>query len=189
MEHAGAAAATTLSSSITNASTTINVASATGWPTGSIGPFVVTIDAGTASEEKVLVLSRTGTVLTVQTRGYDGTTAASHGATAAIIHSFSATEADEANALAAQVTTSGGSVVTTTAAQTLSNKTLTASGPVTSATNVTAPIVEVLNAAAGPTTATMNFSGGFFNNAAGHGLIGYLPVNIGGTVRYLGVYS
>jgi len=103
MEHAGAAAATTLSSSITNASTTINVASATGWPLGSVGPFVVTIDAGTASEEKVLVTSRTGIVLTVQTRGYDGTTATSHGATAAIIHSFSATEADEANVAAVAV--------------------------------------------------------------------------------------
>jgi len=104
MEHAGAAAATTLSSSITNAATTINVTSATGWPTGSVGPFVTTLDAGTASEEKVLALSRTGTVLTVSTRGYDGTTAVSHASGAAIFHSFSATEADEANVAAVALT-------------------------------------------------------------------------------------
>jgi len=103
-EHAGAAAATALSSSITNVTTALNVASATGWPTGAVGPFVITVDAGTAGEEKILVSSRTGLVLTVQTRGYDSTTATSHAFNAAVIHSFSATEADEANVAAVAVT-------------------------------------------------------------------------------------
>lgn len=128
LEHSGNAAATTLSTSISNVSTTINIASVTGWPTGAVGPFWTTIDAGTASEEKVLVLSRSGTALTVSARGADGTTATSHASGAAIIHTFSATEADEANVVAAAITTAGGSVVTTTNAVTLTNKTLT--GPV-----------------------------------------------------------
>ena len=133
-EYSGNAAATTLTTSISNVTSTINIASATGWPTGAVGPFVTTLDAGTASEEKVLVLSRSGTALTVSTRGYDGTTATSHGLGASIIHSYSATDADEANALAAQVTTSGGTVVTTssipasvatlTGTQVLTNKTI-----------------------------------------------------------------
>lgn len=127
-EHQGNAAPTVLSTSITNVSTLINIAASTGWPSGSVGPFWVTIDAGTASEEHVLVLSRTGLVLTASARGADGTTAASHASGAAIIHSFSATEADAANAhiegTAGHGTT--GAVVGTTNTQTLTNKTLTA---------------------------------------------------------------
>lgn len=125
-EHQGSAAATTLSTSVTAVSTTINIAASTGWPTGSVDPFWVTIDRGNASEEKVLVLSRTGTALTVTTRGADGTTASSHASGASIEHTISATEVDDANALAAQVTTLGGTVATTSAAQTFTNKTLTA---------------------------------------------------------------
>lgn len=122
-EHSGNAAPTTLSTSITNVSTSINITSASGWPNGSVGPFWVTVDAGTASEEKVLCTSRTGLVLAVTTRGADGTTATSHASGAAIIHSYSATEADDANALAAGITTAGGAV-TLNGVQTLTNKTL-----------------------------------------------------------------
>lgn len=85
-EYAGAAAVTTLNGAINSSVTTLSVTDATGWPTGATGTFVIALDAGTASEEKVLCDSRSGTAIVVNAsgRGYDGTTAAAHssGATA-----------------------------------------------------------------------------------------------------------
>ena len=88
-DHSGNAAPTTLSTSITNVSTAINLVASAGWPSGSSGPFWATIDAGTATEEHVLVASRAGLVLTVSARGADGTTAASHSMGATIEHTQS----------------------------------------------------------------------------------------------------
>jgi len=98
-EYAGAAADTTLSTGINNADTTITVAAAAGWPTGAAGPFAIVIDAGTASEEKVLIASRTTTTLTVASsgRGYDSTTATSHSSGATVKHCLTAVDFDEAN--------------------------------------------------------------------------------------------
>lgn len=84
-EFAGAAPATTLTSSMTAGSPTsgqtFTVASGTGYPTGSTGSFVVKVDSGTASAEKILCSARSGNTFTVATsgRGYDSTTAVSHG--------------------------------------------------------------------------------------------------------------
>lgn len=55
-----------------------SVASTTGWPV-SANPFVITVDAGTNTEEKILVASFSGLSVTAQTRGWDGTTAQAHG--------------------------------------------------------------------------------------------------------------
>jgi hypothetical protein len=98
-DYAGGAADTTLNTGISNADTTITLAAATGWPSGTNGPFVIVINPGTSSEEKVLIQSRSGTSLTVATsgRGYDGTTAASHSVGATVRHSISAVDFDEAN--------------------------------------------------------------------------------------------
>lgn len=96
----GAPTETTITGDINSSDTTISIASATGWPTGSQGKFFVVIDPGTASEEKVLVQSRSGTTLTVASaadRGADDTSAASHSSGATIYCSFSAQDADEAN--------------------------------------------------------------------------------------------
>jgi len=60
-----------------------------------------------ATEEKVLVGSRTGSSLSSITRGVDGTTAASHSAGATCYPVFTAVDADEANRLAAVMTTRG----------------------------------------------------------------------------------
>lgn len=77
---AGAAAltssATAFSASVPGTGQTFTVASDAGYP--SSGAFTVQLDRGLASEEKILVSSRSGTTFTVGTRGYDGTTAQSH---------------------------------------------------------------------------------------------------------------
>lgn len=99
-EFAGAAPQTTLSGSMTAGSPTsggtFTVASGTGYPTGAYaGGFVVVVDAGTSSEEKILCSARSGTTFTVATsgRGFDGTSAAAHGGgttTGTINHSIDA---------------------------------------------------------------------------------------------------
>ncbi len=128
-EYKGAAAQTTLSAGISNATTSFSIASSTGWPTGSVGSFTCVIDPGTSSEEKIFCSALSAGVLTVTTRGYDNTTATSHSAGAVIYPVPSAIDFDEANAHV--VASSGvhglsGSVVGTTDTQTLTNKTLTA---------------------------------------------------------------
>lgn len=95
--YAGAPVTTTITSGINSTDTTITVNSATGWATG---VFYVVLDPGTSSEEKVLIGSRSGTSLTVTSRGADGTTAKSHITGTTIYPVYTAVDADEANELA-----------------------------------------------------------------------------------------
>jgi microcystin-dependent protein len=69
------------------------------WPTGADHPFWVTIDAGTAQEERVLCSGRSTRVVTVASggRGQDGTSESNHSAGATVWPSWSATDADESN--------------------------------------------------------------------------------------------
>ena len=106
-EIVGGAPQTTLTAGISDVATTISIASATGWPDGASYPFVVAIDLGQATEEKVLCLSRTGTTITVTTRGYDDTTGVAHSLGATIDHVLDASTVDQANRLANQLTTKG----------------------------------------------------------------------------------
>lgn len=96
--YAGNTQPTTLASPITNVDTSMTVVSGTNYPDGSVAPAILTIDAGVAGEEKVLYTTRTGNVYSGLTRGYDGTTAVSHSAGASVRHSYSALDANEANA-------------------------------------------------------------------------------------------
>lgn len=101
-ELVGIAKATSLAADITAVSTSFTVLDATGWPSGGTYPFVVTIGAETAAEEKILCSSRSGTSVTVQTRGYDGTTAAAHTSGTPVEHTISATLLNDLQAIAYQ---------------------------------------------------------------------------------------
>lgn len=124
------APATTLASSCTALDTTITVASVTGFPVST--PYTIIVDRGEATEEVMSVLSVAGTTLTVS-RGYDSTTAFSHGISAAVVHGLSAADLRESNL---HVNTNdgvhgvSGSVVGTSNTQTLTNKTLGASNTI-----------------------------------------------------------
>lgn len=84
-EFTGAALRVNLSSSISNTATTINLTDGSTYPLGN-SPFVIVIDRGTASEEKVLILNRTANALSVSERGYDGTVALAHDSGAFVDH-------------------------------------------------------------------------------------------------------
>ena len=103
-EYQGAAAPTTITSNITSSSTSLTLTSTSGWPTGI---FSLVIDPGLAGEEKMLATSRSGSTVTITTRGYDGTTATSHLAGAIIYPSPTAIDFDEANNLVNLPTTKG----------------------------------------------------------------------------------
>lgn len=97
--YSGGVPATQLSGSLSAAATSFTVSSATGYPSGSGGPFVVCVDRGTASEEKILISSVASTTFTVASggRGYDGTSATTHSAAATVEHVLDAETVAEAN--------------------------------------------------------------------------------------------
>ena len=112
--YAGAAPACTLTNSITSVDTSaLLTGDVTNWTTTASGAFFMVIDPGLSTEEKVLVGSRSGSSLSSITRGQDGTTAASHAAGATCYPVFTAVDADQANAVAAALTTKGDLLVTT----------------------------------------------------------------------------
>jgi hypothetical protein len=110
-QYKGAAASTTITAALTNVATTTTLTATTGWPTTAAVPFYVVIDPGNSSEEKCEV-TISGSTLTL-TRGADDTTAVAHSSGATIYPVFSADEADEANNMAATMTTKGDLLVTT----------------------------------------------------------------------------
>ena len=106
--YSGASAACTLTSSITSGDTSATLTgTTTAWPATASGSFYMVIDPGLSTEEKVLVGTRSTNSLSSITRGVDGTTAASHSAGATCYPVFTAVDADQANAVAAALTTKG----------------------------------------------------------------------------------
>ena len=85
---------TTLSADINASTTSVTVASVTGFPASY--PYTLIIDQDTVNEEVITVTSRTGTTLTV-IRAVDGTSGVSHTAGAAVNHGVSARDFDEPN--------------------------------------------------------------------------------------------
>ena len=101
LTHSGIAPPTNLTSPISATSTIFTIANGVGYPTGATAPFVIDIDAGTSSEEKILCASLAGTTITVYPggRGFDGTTATAHSPSPSnVTHVCSSAELDDANA-------------------------------------------------------------------------------------------
>lgn len=98
-EFRGAAVPTTLAAAISDTDTQFELADATGWPTGVIGPFSTVLHGGVqGQEEKVLCSSRTGSIVTILERGYDETTPLAHSLPCKAIHNLDAKAVDEMNA-------------------------------------------------------------------------------------------
>ena len=95
-EFSGAVLRTTLSANISNSSSSISVVDGSTYPSGN-NPFVIVIDRGNSSEEKVLIASRTSNTLTVEQRGYDGTTANAHVSGAYVDHVLDAAVIQDMN--------------------------------------------------------------------------------------------
>jgi hypothetical protein len=79
--------------------TSFVLSAATSWPGAAANNFIVVIDRGTSSEEKILCASNSGTTVTVASsgRGYDGTSATTHNATATVSLCGGAIDFDETN--------------------------------------------------------------------------------------------
>ena len=76
-EFTGGAERTNLTANINNSALSFTVVDGSTYPSGE-HPFVVVLDRGLTSEEKMLISSRSNNTFTISSRGYDGTTANSH---------------------------------------------------------------------------------------------------------------
>jgi hypothetical protein len=101
INHAGAAAPSSLTANMSPSDLTFTISNISGWPTGAGGrPFVVVVDPGQAAEEKILCntqASGTVTVVSGTGRGFDGTLPVAHNNGAAVEHVVSALELDDDN--------------------------------------------------------------------------------------------
>jgi len=95
-EFNGGVLQTTLASSLSNSATTFTVVDGSTYPSGN-NPFVVVIDRGVGTEEKILISSRSINVFTVSQRGYDGTTAVAHNSGAFVDHVLDASTIQDMN--------------------------------------------------------------------------------------------
>ena len=102
----GGAEKTTITSAMNNSATSFSVVDGSTFPPGS-NPFVVVIDRGLATEEKILISSRIGNSFNVLERAYDGSSAQAHALGAVVEHVLDAFTVEQANRLANLQTTKG----------------------------------------------------------------------------------
>ena len=95
-EFSGSVLRTNLSSSISNTATSISVSDGSTYPVG-VNPFVIVIDRGLSTEEKILISSRSTNTFTVDTRGYDGSVAVAHTSGAFVDHILDAAVVQDMN--------------------------------------------------------------------------------------------
>ncbi len=95
-EFNGSVLQTALASSLSNSATSFTVVDGSTYPNGN-NPFVVVIDRGINTEEKILISSRATNVFTVSQRGYDGTTAVAHSAGSFVDHVLDAATIQDMN--------------------------------------------------------------------------------------------
>lgn len=95
-EFNGSVLQTALASSLSNSANSFTVVDGSTYPSGS-NPFVVVIDRGVNTEEKILILSRANNVFTVYERGYDGTSAVAHSAGSFVDHVLDAAAIQDMN--------------------------------------------------------------------------------------------
>jgi len=105
-DFAGGAAATAITSSINTTALSFAVGDGSSYPTGPT-PFVIVVDRGLATEEKMLVGSRAANTFSITERGYDGSSAQSHASGAIVEHCLDAHTIYQANRLANLQTTKG----------------------------------------------------------------------------------
>lgn len=135
---------TVLTAAITPSTLVITVQQTVGFPVSV--PYILALDYNSPSEEVVLVTAQAGTSLTI-TRAYDGTSAASHNAGAAVRHTWTALDGTDSRVhegSTANVHGVTGNLVGETSTQTLTNKTLTSpviTGTVTGGASYTSPSI------------------------------------------------
>ena len=95
-EFSGGVLRTTLSANISNSDTSITVVDGSTFPSGN-NPFVIVVDRGNLSEEKILISSRSANIFTVASRGYDGSSASVHNTSAFVDHVLDATVIQDMN--------------------------------------------------------------------------------------------
>ena len=138
----GKAQATTLTntSGIGSGDTSFTVGSVSTWketiganvgqPLGYSGAFIVTLDYGTSSEERILCSGISGLTVNVLQRGYDGTTAIAHSFGATAVHTISTDVPYNANLgvtnAATALSTANTANTTANTANTTANSALTA---------------------------------------------------------------
>ena len=189
----GKAQATTLTntSGIGSGDTSFTVGSVSTWketiganvgqPLGYSGAFIVTLDYGTSSEERILCSGISGLTVNVLQRGYDGTTAIAHSFGATAVHTISTDVPYNANLGVTNAATALSTANTANTTANTANTTANTANTTANTANTTAN--SALTAA---TTIKSNiWTGSAVNNPATNAGVTNGSVTVSGYTNYL----